>query len=81
MYSLASNTNSLQLAELALHLFTGSPHPLPDPPPPPLEPPEGLPPHPLFAVEQLGVDRRLLLNRKRQLKMFRVWVQGKFRKL
>lgn len=39
------------------------------------------PPHPLFAAEQLGVDRRLIVNRKRQLKMYRVWMQGKFRKL
>ncbi|KAI0690481.1 methyltransferase [Cytidiella melzeri] len=37
--------------------------------------------HPLFAIEQLGVDRRLIVNRKRQLKMYRVWMQGKFRKL
>ncbi|BGP13872.1 hypothetical protein JCM10213_002510 [Rhodosporidiobolus nylandii] len=29
---------------------------------------------------QLGVDRRLLLNRKRQLKMMRVWLQGRWRK-
>ena len=36
--------------------------------------------HPLFIVEQLGVDRRLLVNRKRQLKMYRVWMQGKFRR-
>ncbi|KAF8835980.1 methyltransferase [Paxillus ammoniavirescens] len=36
------------------------------------------PPHPLFTIEQLGVDRRLLVNRKRQLKMYRVWMQGKF---
>lgn len=39
------------------------------------------PPHPLFTIEQLGVDRRLLVNRKRQLKMYRVWMQGKFRKV
>ncbi|TFK48441.1 methyltransferase [Heliocybe sulcata] len=38
-------------------------------------------PHPLFSAEQLGVDRRLLVNRKRQLKMYRVWMQGKFKKL
>ncbi|KAI0940786.1 hypothetical protein AcV7_003074 [Taiwanofungus camphoratus] len=38
-------------------------------------------PHPLFAIEQLCVDRRLIVNRKRQLKMYRVWMQGKFRKL
>lgn len=40
---------------------------------------EGL--HPLFSIEQLGVDRRLIVNRKRQLKMYRVWMQGKFRKV
>lgn len=38
-------------------------------------------PHPLFTIEQLGVDRRLLVNRKRQLKMYRIWMQGKFRKV
>lgn len=43
--------------------------------------PPNCPAHPLFSVEQLGVDRRLLVNRKRQLKMYRVWMQGKFRKL
>lgn len=37
--------------------------------------------HPLFSIEQLGVDRRLIVNRKRQLKMYRVWMQGKFRKI
>lgn len=37
--------------------------------------------HPLFSVQQLGADRRLLVNRKRQLKMYRVWMQGKFKKL
>ncbi|KAH9926962.1 methyltransferase [Fomitopsis serialis] len=35
----------------------------------------------LFSIEQLGVDRRLIVNRKRQLKMYRVWMQAKFRKL
>ncbi|KAI0079116.1 methyltransferase [Panus rudis PR-1116 ss-1] len=38
------------------------------------------PPHPLFTIDQLGVDRRLIVNRKRQLKMYRVWMQAKFRK-
>ncbi|KAJ1736280.1 hypothetical protein LPJ61_000064 [Coemansia biformis] len=33
-----------------------------------------------FAIEQNAVDRRLLVNRKRELKMFRVWLQAKFRK-
>ena len=37
-------------------------------------------PHPLFTITQLGVDRRLLVNRKRQLKMYRVWMQGKFQR-
>ncbi|KAK1233494.1 hypothetical protein PQX77_003349 [Marasmius sp. AFHP31] len=38
-------------------------------------------PKPLFAAEKLGIDRRLIVNRKRQLKMYRVWMQGVFRKL
>lgn len=46
-----------------------------------LGPLENCHPHPLFTTEQLGVDRRLIVNRKRQLKMYRVWMQGKFRKL
>ena len=37
--------------------------------------------HPLFSIEQLGVDNRLIVNRKRQLKMHRVWMQGRFVKL
>uniref|UniRef100_A0A0W0FD23 tRNA N(3)-methylcytidine methyltransferase n=1 Tax=Moniliophthora roreri TaxID=221103 RepID=A0A0W0FD23_MONRR len=40
----------------------------------------GSPVHPLFSIDQLGIDRRLLVNRKRQLKMYRVWMQGAFRK-
>jgi tRNAThr (cytosine32-N3)-methyltransferase len=36
--------------------------------------------NPLFTIIQLGVDRRLLVNRKRQLKMYRVWMQGKFQR-
>lgn len=42
--------------------------------------PSTRPPHPLFKTEQLRVDRRLIVNRKRQLKMYRVWMQGQFRK-
>ena len=34
----------------------------------------------LFEVEDLGVDRRLLINRARKLKMYRCWLQGRFRK-
>jgi tRNAThr (cytosine32-N3)-methyltransferase len=34
-----------------------------------------------FAIEQLVVDRRLLVNRQNLKKMYRVWFQGRFRKL
>jgi tRNAThr (cytosine32-N3)-methyltransferase len=33
-----------------------------------------------FEVVNLGVDRRLLVNRAKQLKMYRCWMQGRFRK-
>ncbi|KAK6072993.1 actin-binding protein [Seiridium cupressi] len=33
-----------------------------------------------FDVEDLGVDRRLLVNRAKKLKMYRCWIQGRFRK-
>jgi len=33
-----------------------------------------------FEVLNLGVDRRLLVNRAKQLKMYRCWMQGRFRK-
>lgn len=35
---------------------------------------------PLFNVIQLDVDRRLLVNRQRKLKMFRSWIQASFSK-
>ncbi|KAI9809727.1 MAG: hypothetical protein M1825_000160 [Sarcosagium campestre] len=31
-----------------------------------------------FDVVNLGVDRRLLINRQRKLKMYRCWLQGRF---
>ncbi|KAI5295284.1 hypothetical protein KEM52_001825 [Ascosphaera acerosa] len=34
-----------------------------------------------FSVLDLGVDRRLLVNRQKQLKMYRCWIQGRFQKL
>lgn len=33
-----------------------------------------------LELMQLGVDRRLLLNRKTQQKMYRIWLQGRWRK-
>jgi len=36
---------------------------------------------PGFEVVDLGVDRRLLVNRAKQLKMYRCWMQGRFRKI
>lgn len=35
---------------------------------------------PQFEVENIGVDRRLLVNRAKKLKMYRCWLQGRFRK-
>nr|ODN93639.1 S-adenosylmethionine-dependent methyltransferase [Cryptococcus depauperatus CBS 7855] len=35
----------------------------------------------MFAIEQLGEDRRLLVNRKERLTMYRIWMQVKARKL
>ena len=37
--------------------------------------------HPLFSIDQIGVDRRLIVNRKRKVQMYRVWVQGIFKKI
>lgn len=34
-----------------------------------------------FELLDLGVDRRLLVNRAKQLKMYRCWMQGRFRKV
>lgn len=34
----------------------------------------------LFEIASLGADRRLLINRHKQLKMYRCWMQGRFRK-
>lgn len=34
-----------------------------------------------FSIEQNAIDRRMLVNRKRELKMYRVWLQAKFRKI
>jgi len=35
--------------------------------------------HP-FKIMSLGVDRRMLVNRQKQLKMYRCWMQGRFKK-
>lgn len=33
-----------------------------------------------FELISLGIDRRLLLNRKKLIKMYRIWLQGRWRK-
>ncbi|KAK5110822.1 hypothetical protein LTR62_005533 [Meristemomyces frigidus] len=35
---------------------------------------------PVFEILDLAVDRRMLVNRQRKLKMYRCWMQGLFRK-
>ena len=35
---------------------------------------------PQFEIENLGIDRRLLVNRAEKIKMYRCWLQGRFRK-
>jgi tRNAThr (cytosine32-N3)-methyltransferase len=35
---------------------------------------------PKFEIVNLGVDRRMLVNRQRKLKMYRCWMQGLFQK-
>ena len=44
--------------------------------------PDDLPPTSKHAFEivSLGVDRRMLVNRQKQLKMYRCWIQGHFKK-
>jgi len=36
---------------------------------------------PRFEVEALDADRRMLVNRAKKLKMYRCWLQGRFRKI
>jgi tRNAThr (cytosine32-N3)-methyltransferase len=35
---------------------------------------------PSFEIVNLDIDRRLIVNRQRRLKMYRCWIQGRFRK-
>lgn len=34
----------------------------------------------VFEIASLGVDRRMLVNRQKELKMYRCWMQARFRK-
>jgi len=42
------------------------------------DPAENLAERPRFQIRNLAVDRRMLINRKRKLKMYRTWMQGHF---
>lgn len=35
---------------------------------------------PAFEIVSLGMDRRMLVNRQKEIKMYRCWLQGRFRK-
>ncbi len=35
---------------------------------------------PAFEILDLDVDRRLIVNRRKKIKMYRCWIQGRFRK-
>lgn len=35
---------------------------------------------PMFDIINLDIDRRLIVNRQRRIKMYRCWMQGRFRK-
>jgi tRNAThr (cytosine32-N3)-methyltransferase len=37
-------------------------------------------PRPVFDIVHFGIDRRMLVNRQRRLKMYRCWMQAVFRK-
>ena len=41
---------------------------------------DGQPDGAMFEVENLSVDRRLIVNRAEKIKMYRCWLQGRFRK-
>jgi tRNAThr (cytosine32-N3)-methyltransferase len=44
------------------------------------EAPATLPSFPKFDILDFGIDRRMLVNRQRRLKMYRCWMQARFRK-
>ncbi|KAI0201304.1 methyltransferase [Astrocystis sublimbata] len=46
----------------------------------PQQPPAAKTGSQLFDIEDLGVDRRMLVNRAKKIKMYRCWMQGRFRK-
>ncbi|CAO2648789.1 Nn.00g097380.m01.CDS01 [Neocucurbitaria sp. VM-36] len=83
--NVATNTNSEpndtlsdKLSTLDLHVPPSQPSPLPEKSNDDIENPHT--PRPVFEVAHIGVDRRMLVNRQRRLKMYRCWMQAVFRK-
>ncbi|KAF2134226.1 methyltransferase [Dothidotthia symphoricarpi CBS 119687] len=64
--ALAAKTKSLELEESSTEVVDNA-----------VQPQE---PCPAFDVVHIGVDRRMLVNRQRRLKMYRCWMQAVFRK-
>ncbi|KAF3005763.1 hypothetical protein E8E13_007043 [Curvularia kusanoi] len=68
----SSSNDDAQLAQSTQHL-TVSPSPAQDNAVP-------VSPRPEFDIPHFGVDRRMLVNRQRRLKMYRCWMQAVFKK-
>ena len=91
LIGLFGGSPTLSLDSLSLST-TSSPSPLPPTDPTPTTAPTtttlttispttaaAIAPYQLNLI-QVGIDRRLLLNRKLQLKMYRIWLQGRWQK-
>lgn len=62
---LCTSEEAISVGELGLLETKGSPSPIAEN---------------TFEIVSLGVDRRMLVNRQKQLKMYRCWMQGQFKK-